>query len=162
GAPFTDHPFVATIPAERATWEAERTRLAGVSDPAVWGGAGKAWQDPGRPPRARDARGPPAPAQPEPPPPARATAPPPRRAGAGRRRPRPAASPGPRARPARPLPPPGSARRRPREAAPGGCGHIWADRPGAGGAAAAGRRADQRPDRRRAVHQPQDRQRARD
>ena len=30
GAPFTDHPFVATIPAERATWDAERTRLAGA------------------------------------------------------------------------------------------------------------------------------------
>src|SRR5206468_2081769 len=36
GAPFADHPFVATIPAERATWEAERTRLAGPSDPAAW------------------------------------------------------------------------------------------------------------------------------
>ena len=45
GAPFTDHPFLATIPAERATWGAERTRLAGASDPAAWGGAGKAWQD---------------------------------------------------------------------------------------------------------------------
>jgi DNA-binding CsgD family transcriptional regulator/tetratricopeptide (TPR) repeat protein len=45
GAPFADHPFVATIPAERATWDAERTRLAGASDPAAWGGAAKAWQD---------------------------------------------------------------------------------------------------------------------
>jgi DNA-binding CsgD family transcriptional regulator len=44
-APFTDHPFVATIPAERATWEAERTRLTGSSDPDAWGGAAKAWQD---------------------------------------------------------------------------------------------------------------------
>jgi ATP/maltotriose-dependent transcriptional regulator MalT len=35
GAPFTDHPFVATIPADRATWDAERTRLAGSSDPAA-------------------------------------------------------------------------------------------------------------------------------
>ena len=52
GAPFTDHPFVATIPAERATWDAERTRLAGASDPAVWGGAAKAWQDLGCPHRA--------------------------------------------------------------------------------------------------------------
>ena len=51
-APFTDHPFVTTIPAERATWEAERTRLAGPSDPAVWGGAAKAWQDLGCPHRA--------------------------------------------------------------------------------------------------------------
>jgi DNA-binding CsgD family transcriptional regulator/tetratricopeptide (TPR) repeat protein len=52
GAPFADHPFVATIPAERATWDAERTRLVGGSDPAVWGGAGKAWQDLGCPHRA--------------------------------------------------------------------------------------------------------------
>ena len=49
GAPFTDHPFVATIPAERTTWDAERTRLAGPSDPAVWAGAVKAWQDQGSP-----------------------------------------------------------------------------------------------------------------
>jgi DNA-binding CsgD family transcriptional regulator len=49
GAPFTDHPFVATIPAERATWDAEQTRLAGHSDPAVWAGAAKAWQDLGCP-----------------------------------------------------------------------------------------------------------------
>ena len=27
GTPFTDHPYVATIPAERATWNAERSRL---------------------------------------------------------------------------------------------------------------------------------------
>ena len=52
GAPFTDHPYVATIPAERVTWEAEQTRLAGHSDPAVWGGAAKAWQDLGCPHRA--------------------------------------------------------------------------------------------------------------
>ena len=52
GAPFTDHPFVGTIPAERATWEAERTRLAGHSAPAVWGGTAKAWQDLGCPHRA--------------------------------------------------------------------------------------------------------------
>jgi DNA-binding CsgD family transcriptional regulator len=45
GAPFTDHPLVATIPAERATWDAERTRLAGPSQPDAWGGAAKAWQD---------------------------------------------------------------------------------------------------------------------
>jgi DNA-binding CsgD family transcriptional regulator/tetratricopeptide (TPR) repeat protein len=49
GAPFTDHPFVATIPAERATWDAERTRLAGPSDPAAWAGAAKAWQELGCP-----------------------------------------------------------------------------------------------------------------
>jgi DNA-binding CsgD family transcriptional regulator/tetratricopeptide (TPR) repeat protein len=45
GVPFTDHPYVATIPAERATWEAERARLTGASDPAPWRGAAKAWQD---------------------------------------------------------------------------------------------------------------------
>jgi len=52
GTPFTDHPFAATIPAERATVDAERTRLAGPSDPALWGGAAKAWQDLGCPHRA--------------------------------------------------------------------------------------------------------------
>jgi len=45
GAPFTDHPFVAAIPAERATWGAERTRLAGPGDPDAWDSAAKAWQD---------------------------------------------------------------------------------------------------------------------
>jgi DNA-binding CsgD family transcriptional regulator len=50
--PFTDHSFVATIPAERATWHAERTRLAGASDPVAWGGAAKAWEDLGCPHRA--------------------------------------------------------------------------------------------------------------
>jgi DNA-binding CsgD family transcriptional regulator len=52
GVPFTDHSFVATIPAERASWEAEQARLAGPSDPAMWGGAAKAWQDLGCPHRA--------------------------------------------------------------------------------------------------------------
>ena len=52
GVPFTDHPFAATIPARRATWDAERTRLAGHSDPAAWAGAASAWQDVGRPHRA--------------------------------------------------------------------------------------------------------------
>jgi DNA-binding CsgD family transcriptional regulator len=51
-APFTDHPFVAAIPAERATWDAERARLTGPSDPAAWAAAGKAWQDLGCPHRA--------------------------------------------------------------------------------------------------------------
>jgi ATP/maltotriose-dependent transcriptional regulator MalT len=45
GAPFIDHPFVATIPAERATWEAERTRLSGASDPTAWHAAAKTWED---------------------------------------------------------------------------------------------------------------------
>ena len=52
GAPFTDHPFVATIPADRATWDAERTRLAGESDPAAWSAAAKAWEGLGCPHRA--------------------------------------------------------------------------------------------------------------
>jgi DNA-binding CsgD family transcriptional regulator/tetratricopeptide (TPR) repeat protein len=52
GAPFTDHPFVATIPAERATWDAERTRLAGTSDPDAWRAAAKAWDGLGCPHRA--------------------------------------------------------------------------------------------------------------
>jgi DNA-binding CsgD family transcriptional regulator len=52
GAPFTDHPLVATIPAERATWEAERTRLAGDSDPAAWAAAANTWDGLGCPHRA--------------------------------------------------------------------------------------------------------------
>jgi DNA-binding CsgD family transcriptional regulator len=52
GAPFTDRPFVATIPAERATWDAEQTRLAGASDPAAWRAAAQAWQDLSCPHRA--------------------------------------------------------------------------------------------------------------
>jgi DNA-binding CsgD family transcriptional regulator len=52
GAPFTDHPFVLTIPAERATWEAERARLAGQSDPMVWDTAAKTWDSLGCPHRA--------------------------------------------------------------------------------------------------------------
>jgi DNA-binding CsgD family transcriptional regulator len=54
--PFTDHPWVADIPANRATWEAERTRLIGAGDPAAWGGAAKAWQDLGCPHRTGYAR----------------------------------------------------------------------------------------------------------
>ena len=52
GAPFTDHPFVATIPAERATWNAEQARLAGASDPGAWRAAAEAWQDLSCPHRA--------------------------------------------------------------------------------------------------------------
>jgi DNA-binding CsgD family transcriptional regulator/tetratricopeptide (TPR) repeat protein len=50
--PFTDHPTVATISAERATWDAERTRVAGPGDPGAWDGAAKAWQDLSCPHRA--------------------------------------------------------------------------------------------------------------
>ena len=52
GAPFTDHRYLATIPAERATWDAERTRVAGPGDPGAWDGAAKAWQDLNCPHRA--------------------------------------------------------------------------------------------------------------
>jgi DNA-binding CsgD family transcriptional regulator/tetratricopeptide (TPR) repeat protein len=49
GIPFTNHPLVATIPADRATWDAERTRLAGASDPAAWSAAAKTWDGMGCP-----------------------------------------------------------------------------------------------------------------
>ena len=52
GAPFTGHPYVATIPAERASWDAERSRLAGASDPAAWSVAAKTWEGLGCPHRA--------------------------------------------------------------------------------------------------------------
>jgi len=52
GAPFADHPFVATIPAERATWDAERARAAGDTDPAAWAAAAKTWDGLGCPHRA--------------------------------------------------------------------------------------------------------------
>jgi DNA-binding CsgD family transcriptional regulator len=45
--PFTEHPFAATIPAEHASFEAERTRLADPGDPgapAAWHAAAKAWE----------------------------------------------------------------------------------------------------------------------
>jgi DNA-binding CsgD family transcriptional regulator len=42
-------PRSPTIPAERATWEAERTRLAGASDPAAWSAAAKTWETLGCP-----------------------------------------------------------------------------------------------------------------
>jgi len=52
GAPFADHPFAAAAAAERTTWDAERARLAGPSDPEAWADAAKAWQDLGSPHRA--------------------------------------------------------------------------------------------------------------
>jgi DNA-binding CsgD family transcriptional regulator len=52
GAPFADHRYVAAIPAWRATWDAERTRVAGSGDPGAWDGAAKAWQDLSCPHRA--------------------------------------------------------------------------------------------------------------
>ena len=50
--PFAGHPFVATIAAWHATWDAERTRVAGPGDPGAWDGAAKAWQDLSWPHRA--------------------------------------------------------------------------------------------------------------
>jgi DNA-binding CsgD family transcriptional regulator/tetratricopeptide (TPR) repeat protein len=52
GIPFTDHPFAVTTPAERATWDAEKTRLTGVGDPEVWRRAAKSWEGLGCPHRA--------------------------------------------------------------------------------------------------------------
>jgi DNA-binding CsgD family transcriptional regulator len=52
GVPFTDDPFLAQIPANRATWAAERTRLAGASDPGAWHTAAKTWESLGWPHRA--------------------------------------------------------------------------------------------------------------
>ena len=45
-------PYVGAIPAARATWEAEWTRLAGASDPAAWHEAAKTWESLGCPHRA--------------------------------------------------------------------------------------------------------------
>ena len=52
GMPFGEHPFVATAPAERAGWDAERTRLAGAGDPTAWAAAATAWSDLGCPHQA--------------------------------------------------------------------------------------------------------------
>ena len=52
GVPFTDNPFLAQIPANRAIWDAERTRLAGSSDPGAWNSAAKTWESLGYPHRA--------------------------------------------------------------------------------------------------------------
>jgi len=52
GVAFSDHPKVGTIPAERATWEAERIRLGGEDDPTAWALAATAWEGLGCPHRA--------------------------------------------------------------------------------------------------------------
>jgi tetratricopeptide (TPR) repeat protein len=52
GAPFADRPDMVYIPANRASWAAERARLAGANDPAVWGAAAKAWDGLSYPHRA--------------------------------------------------------------------------------------------------------------
>jgi DNA-binding CsgD family transcriptional regulator len=56
GTPFADHPAEAHIPAHRASWDAERTRLNGISDPAAWTVAAKAWDEIGPPHNAAYAR----------------------------------------------------------------------------------------------------------
>jgi DNA-binding CsgD family transcriptional regulator len=42
--PFTKHPLVAAIPATKASWDAERSRSAGASDPAAWSVAAERWE----------------------------------------------------------------------------------------------------------------------
>ena len=51
-SPFTDLPGQVYPPAERASWEAECTRLNGASDPGAWSAAAKTWAGIGRPHRA--------------------------------------------------------------------------------------------------------------
>jgi DNA-binding CsgD family transcriptional regulator/tetratricopeptide (TPR) repeat protein len=52
GTPFADHPYVATIPAARASWDAERSRLTETGDPRAWHAAADAWTALGCPHRA--------------------------------------------------------------------------------------------------------------
>jgi len=52
GRPFTDHPYAARVPGDRADWEAELGRSVGRSDPDAWQEAGATWQRLGRPHRA--------------------------------------------------------------------------------------------------------------
>jgi DNA-binding CsgD family transcriptional regulator len=42
--PFTEHPFVAPISAEHATWDAERGRATGASDAEAWSVAAERWE----------------------------------------------------------------------------------------------------------------------
>jgi DNA-binding CsgD family transcriptional regulator/tetratricopeptide (TPR) repeat protein len=42
--PFTEHPFVATISADRATWDAEHGRATGASEPEAWSAAAERWE----------------------------------------------------------------------------------------------------------------------
>ena len=159
GVPFAEHRFAATSPAERAGWDAERTRVAGASDPEAWGHAAKTWEGLSRPHRAgyawwRQAQ-------------ARLDAGQPAAEAAAALRAAAAAADGHAPLQAQvrllaerariPLQPQPSRRGQP----DAGAGALRADRPGARRAAAAGRRAQQRTDRRRAVHQPQHGQRAR-
>jgi DNA-binding CsgD family transcriptional regulator/tetratricopeptide (TPR) repeat protein len=56
GTPFADHPYVATIPAARASWNAERSRLTDAGDPRAWQTAADAWAALGCPHRVAYAR----------------------------------------------------------------------------------------------------------
>ena len=156
GAPFTDHPYVATIPAARASWDAERTRLSGPATPR----RGTPPPKRGLPSAARTA-----PATPgwrhaeaqllagEPPPPRsphhRSAA----AAAAGQHHCAKRSGPSPTAPASRSIA--SSPRRR------GRAGAVRADRAGAAGAAPGRRRPHQSGDRRGTIHQPEDRQRAR-
>jgi ATP/maltotriose-dependent transcriptional regulator MalT len=51
GRPLVDHPFLATIPGERADWQAELRRVRGAPDPDAWAEAAGIWQRLGRPHR---------------------------------------------------------------------------------------------------------------
>lgn len=49
--PFIDHQFLATIPGDRADWQAELLRARGVRDPDAWAEAAGIWHRLGRPHR---------------------------------------------------------------------------------------------------------------
>ena len=51
GRPFTEHRFLASIPGDRADWQAELGRARGESDPDAWAEAAAAWLRLGRPHR---------------------------------------------------------------------------------------------------------------
>jgi tetratricopeptide (TPR) repeat protein len=51
GQPFVDHQFLATVPGDRADWQAELLRVRGVGDPDAWAKAAAIWQQLGRPHR---------------------------------------------------------------------------------------------------------------
>ena len=51
GRPFVEHRFLATIPGDRADWEAELRRARGASDADAWDEAAVVWQRLGRPHR---------------------------------------------------------------------------------------------------------------
>jgi len=50
--PFTDHPYVVRIPADRAAWHAERARAHGRNDLDEWTVCAELWEGLGRPHRA--------------------------------------------------------------------------------------------------------------